>query len=416
VSIRKRNWVNKDGQQEAWVVDYRDQQGNRRLRTFARKYEAVEFETKMRAEKRDGTHVPDSASVTVETAGKLWTDHCANEGLERTTVDQYRQHLELHIKPFLGPAKLSRLTVPRVRQFQDELRDGGRSPAMIRAVTGSLGALLADAQEQHLVVRNVVHEFRANRRRRHKDAHHRRHRKRLKVGIDIPTPDEARTFIAHLKEHWRPLLMTMVFTGLRGSEARGLRWIDLDLDKSELHVRQRADKYNQIGPPKSEEGQRTIPLPPMVKAELIKWKEKCPKRKTGRHDKVGKLEFVFPNGSGNIENHGNIMRRGLIPTMIAAGLVVPVLNDDGTPKLDEKRKPVMEAKYTGLHTLRHFFASWCINRKEDGGLALTPKMVQERLGHASIQMTLDTYGHLFPRQDDAEELAGAERLLIGETA
>ena len=49
------------------------------------------------------------------------------------------------------------------------------------------------------------------------------------------------------------------------------------------------------------------------------------------------------------------------------------------------------AKYTGMHSLRHFYASWCINRTKDGGLGLPPKNVQERLGHASITVTLDRY-------------------------
>jgi len=72
-----------------------------------------------------------------------------------------------------------------------------------------------------------------------------------------------------------------------------------------------------------------------------------------------------------------------------------------------------KAKYTGMHALRHFYASWCINRREDGGLELPLKTVQARLGHASIQMTADTYGHLFPRGDDGKELAKAERELLG---
>jgi integrase len=67
------------------------------------------------------------------------------------------------------------------------------------------------------------------------------------------------------------------------------------------------------------------------------------------------------------------------------------------------------AKYKGLHSLRHFYASWCINRRADGGLELPLKVVQARLGHASIQMTADVYGHLFPRIDDGSELAEAER-------
>ena len=75
-----------------------------------------------------------------------------------------------------------------------------------------------------------------------------------------------------------------------------------------------------------------------------------------------------------------------IPAQIAAGLMV-----DG------------KAKYTGLHSLRHFYASWCINRVKFGGLGLPPKEVQERLGHATISMTLDRYGHLF-KGDDASNL------------
>ena len=74
-------------------------------------------------------------------------------------------------------------------------------------------------------------------------------------------------------------------------------------------------------------------------------------------------------------------------------------------------KPV--AKYAGLHSLRHFYASWCINRRVDGGLELPLKLVQARLGHASIQMTADRYGHLFPRGDDGSELAVAERAFFG---
>jgi integrase len=55
---------------------------------------------------------------------------------------------------------------------------------------------------------------------------------------------------------------------------------------------------------------------------------------------------------------------------------------------------------------------WCINRRQDGSLELPPKMVQERLGHSSIIMTMDVYGHLFPRTDDADELAAAELKLL----
>jgi len=81
----------------------------------------------------------------------------------------------------------------------------------------------------------------------------------------------------------------------------------------------------------------------------------------------------------------------------------------GKPKLDDDGKPTVVAKSTGLHALRHFYASWCVNRKADGGLELPANLVQARLGHSSITVTLDTYGHLFPRGGDGAELAEAER-------
>jgi integrase len=67
----------------------------------------------------------------------------------------------------------------------------------------------------------------------------------------------------------------------------------------------------------------------------------------------------------------------------------------------------------GLHSLRHFFASWCINAKDSGGRELPPKAVQELLGHSTITMTLDIYGHMFPGTGDRDELNAAVRQLLG---
>ena len=70
------------------------------------------------------------------------------------------------------------------------------------------------------------------------------------------------------------------------------------------------------------------------------------------------------------------------------------------------------SKYA-LHAFRHFFASWCINPKDRGGRELPAKAVQEWLGHSSIKMTLDIYGHLFPRSSDSAEIAASEKALFG---
>jgi len=268
---------------------------------------------------------------------------------------------------------------------------------MVKKVMGSLGALLADAQERGLVARNVVRDLRGRRRRSKEKKANKRLKGRLKVGTDIPTRDEIKAIVEAAQGRWRPLIVTAIFTGLRASELRGLRWSDVDFSCRAIHVRQRADRFNVIGRPKSEAGERSVPLTPLVSSTLKEWKLACPKGGAG---------LVFPNNKGNVESLRNIVQRRLIPCEIAAGVSVP------TGKRAEDGKPIMRAKYPGLHTFRHFYASCCINRKEDGGLGLPPKVVQERLGHASISMTLDVYGHLFPRGDDADELAAAEKAIF----
>jgi integrase len=98
---------------------------------------------------------------------------------------------------------------------------------------------------------------------------------------------------------------------------------------------------------------------------------------------------------------------------VAAGVCTIVKDQDGKVVLDSKGEPVREPKYKDLHAMRHFYASWCINRKADGGLELPGKVIQERLGHSTIVMMMDTYGHLFPRGDDAAELAAAAQAYFG---
>ncbi|MBX5008159.1 tyrosine-type recombinase/integrase [Rhizobium lentis] len=411
MSVRKREWMTPKGvQKSAWVVDYTDAAGKRRLKTFQKKKAADSFAATASVEIREGVHVAESASVTVEEAGRLWIASTKAIGLERATIEDYQRHLRLHINPFIGGVKLPTLTIAKVRKFEDDLREGGRSPAMIKKVLVSLGTLLADAAEQGLIARNVVRE-RKKRRGSSDSRQEKRLKGKLKIGVDIPTREDIKALLGALKGRWRPMILVAIFCGLRASELRGLRWSDVDLEKREIHVRQRADRFNDIGRPKSETSERTVPAPPMVMNALKEWKLACPKRNSGKKDDAGEpimvLDLVFPNGTGKVEQLNNILRRGLHPAWIAAGVAVD------TGDVDEKGKPIMEPKYTGMHALRHFFASWCINRKEDGGLGLTPKMVQERMGHSTIALTMDRYSHLFPKDDDADELAAAEAVFLG---
>jgi hypothetical protein len=157
MSVRKRTWTGARGEQkEAWVVDYADQTGKRRLKTFAKKRAADNFAATANVEIRAGIHTADSASLTVAEAGRLWIDTAekgspGREPLERATVAAYRQHLKLHIEPYLGNMKLSHLSAPMIREFEDKLARGEvpagaepqpRSPAMVRKVRVSLSSLV----------------------------------------------------------------------------------------------------------------------------------------------------------------------------------------------------------------------------------------------------------------------------------
>jgi integrase len=410
MSVRKRTWTNAKGEtKDAWVVDYVDQQGLRHIETFARKKEADERHAAIKVEVSKGIHTPSSRSITVSQAANDWLNFIELEERERSTLALYRQVVEQHIVPRIGKEKLAKLTNPRINAFRDELlRTCSRRLA--KRVLTNLKSILRDAQRRGNVAQNVADGVTI--------AADKRGDGRLEVGIDIPTPTEISKILAAAAPGWkRALLVTAVFTGLRSSELRGLRWTDVDLAKGELQVRQRADRYNAIGRPKSRLSTRTIPIGPFVVNTLREWKLKCPGRDTGKKDAeenpIKEQHLVFPTRTGRIASRSNIIIAVLWPTQIAANVTAPVLDGDGKPVIAKDGSPAAKAKYTGLHALRHFYASWCINRKVDGGLELPAKMVQERLGHANIAMTLDTYGHLFPRGDDGKELAEAELRLIG---
>lgn len=411
MSVRKRSWTTPKGiEKSAWVVDYVDTKGKRRLKTFKLKKEADAFASKADVEVREGTHVADRDTVTVKKAGEFWIATGEGEGLERSTINQRKRHLKFHIEPFIGDTLLSKVDA---RAFQDTLRAEGRSAAMVKKALGSLGSIFADAIERKLATRNPVRDMRRSRKGKDRRSE-KRQKGRLKVGEDIPSRDEVKALVAALSGRWRPLLLTAIFAGLRSSEIRGLRWQDVDLERREIRVHQRADEFGEIGPPKSEAGERTIPIPPIVVNALREWKLAYSRPVIGKNEDGKPIRedarpshLVFANGSGKVESHANIVNRGLVPAMLAAGVSLRI------EEKDKDGKPIFKAKYTGLHSLRHFYASWLINRPADGGLGLPLKVVQERMGHSSITMTADTYGHLFPRGDDADELAAAENALLG---
>lgn len=287
---------------------------------------------------------------TIAEAAKLWLRRCEIEKLERATMHSYRGHVRNHIEPKMGQLLLKELTVADVREFLDTMLIES-TRAMAKKCLTTLRSIINAAIERGLVAHNVAREAKLRRTSRHDPDR------------VFPTKDEIRALIANAPAKHLPLIMTAIFTGMRMSELRGLTWDAIDFDRSIITVRKRADRYCEMGNTKSKAARRDIPVGPQLAQVLKGWKPACP---------TGELDLVFPNGVGKVETHSNIYNRVFKPLMTGCDIV----DSDGTPRFS-------------MHALRHAAASLFIEQ------GWPPKKIQTMLGHSSITMTYDVYGHLF---------------------
>jgi integrase len=384
-TIRKRAWITGKGERrEAWRVRYVDQHGKTCTRQFDLKRDAEAFRIKAEGEVSAGIHTADSASITVADAADLWIAKAELRKRDRGTLKGYRELRDRHIVPLIGKEKLSRLTTPDVVAYRDALLET-RSPAMTRKAVRALSMILNVAMERGKVAQNVA----------------------ASVKVEISGRDRKSKIVIPPREHLRALLeaaarldnddprlsvllRVAMLAGLRSSELRGLSWADVDLTEQTITVSQRADRWNDMGAPKSDAGHRTVPIGPALVQALRKWKLRCPLSATG---------LVFPNRRGKPMSQHRIIER-FLAVQVEAGLAID------TGRKDAKDSPIWRARY-GLHSLRHAAASAWIRQ----GIDL--KRLQVWIGHATIQLTIDTYGHLITdAQADAALAGGAEAALF----
>lgn len=386
--VRKRAWTSPKGEAKtAWIVDYTDGAGTRRYKQFAQKKAADAYLATVITELQGGVHIAASKGITVKSAADNWIKRARRENLEPATIDSYEQHVRLHIEPFLAERKLSSLTKPEIETFRDQLLENGRSHDMASRVVRSLSGIISEAERLGQASRNVAKGVRVRNAKRHK------------TRPVIPTKGELARLVnaAETVRHGdKAMMMILIFAGLRASELRALQWRHIDLHAKTIEIDQRADRKNIIGPPKSASGYRTIPIPDQLVSELRRWRLRCP---------PSDLDLVFPSAAGTPQFHANIVSRFLHPVQIAAG-ITRQKKVRGVPQFDDDGAPVIEGIYT-LHCYRHAAASLWIDQRAE------PKQVQKWMGHHSIVVTYDTYGHLFPDADDVSALLtrAASRLL-----
>jgi integrase len=126
--------MTKTGEHSAWVADYfapgPNGERQRHSKTFKTRREATAWLANTVVEIKQGVHTPAHKSPTVLAAGEQWIQQAVNDGLERSTVAQYRQHLRFHIRPFIGPRWSAGPSRPSDRSSRRRW-PGARSAAML---------------------------------------------------------------------------------------------------------------------------------------------------------------------------------------------------------------------------------------------------------------------------------------------
>lgn len=287
--------------------------------------------------------------------------------MTRKMLTVYKGHVNNHIlHPDHGLAhrKLSQLTPRSVGDFRDRLRTAGVTVPTARKILSTLHSALDYAISQDWVATNAAHGSRVIGPRNEGSKK-----------ITPPSKKDLRAILDAADEDFRLMLLFAASTGARAGEQWAARWRDVDLQNDKLHIGRRVDAYGEEGAPKSAAGVRTIPISNQLTAMLKAWKLKS---KFKRPD-----DLIFPNSEGTYLGHDNLIKRRFLPLFDAL---------DAAHKDDPTNSPPPPSRFN-WHALRHFAVSCWI----EAGFA--PKTVQTFAGHASLQVTMDRYGHLFPSED-----------------
>jgi integrase len=358
--------VTRDEQRGTWffVVDLTSPDGRRRQvrrRGFETKKAATAAERRILDDADHGIHV-DRSRLTL---GQFLVDHWLPgraAQLRPSTVEAYSIAATKWIIPKLGAVKLQQLDPAMVAQFVASILADGRSPKYVRNIHGVLRKALADARRLGLVRANAAADVELPQVRRG----------------DLRAWDGeqlARFLHSVAGDRLGPLWRFLVATGVRRGEALGLRWSDVDLDAGSVQIRRsRVVAGGRVveGAPKTKAGQRSIAIDAATAAVLRSWKSSQSAERLVMGAGWGNdVDCVFTQPDGT----------PLYPQTITATFKRISL-DLGLPTI-------------GVHGLRHSSATMMISS------GLSPKVVSQRLGHATVAITLDTYSHVLPAHDQA---------------
>lgn len=367
-----RGCVTKKNNRYYVVIDLGRDERDRRKRKwhggYRTKREAEQALSVILASVGDGTYVTPDRRRLGAYMREEWLP-AVRESVRSSTWDSYQRNIVLHISPRLGSVPLQKLTTAHVNRFYaDLLREGrsdgsgGLSAKTVRYVHTILHKALGDAVAWNLVPRNVASVARVP--------------KVAAAGTSMRTwtSEQLRWFLdgVHDDRMYAAWLVSAT-TGMRRGEVLGLRWEDVDFERARLSIRQTivSVAYKvEFSTPKTARGRRSLALDTTTVKALRSHRAQQATERLAWGEAYDDNDLVFPREDGR-------------PT-----------HPDRFTQMFERASASCSLPRIRLHDLRHTYATLSLQA------GVHPKVVSERLGHATVAFTLDVYSHAVPAMEE----------------
>ena len=290
-----------------------------------------------------------------------WLETVAKIRVTEKTLRGYEQSTRLYLVPVLGKTSLDRITPDQVQSLYHEMTEKGLASATVKSAHAVLNSAMKQAVKWGKIVRNPAELVDLPRKEQNE--------------MKVLNVDQTKKFLeAAICNRMKSLFTLLIVTGMRPGEALALKWSDIDFEKKRITINRSLSRVGgkwSLKEPKTSRGRRSVPVPQEVLEDLIELKgmqEEEKKKKQDYHD----YGFVYATSSGEPFSDRNINRQ----------YFKPLLKDAGLPDIR-------------LYDLRHTCATLLFSLGEN------PKIVSERLGHADVALTLNTYSHVLPDMQES---------------
>lgn len=337
------------------------------------KKDATKFLTAKLREKDQGVFI-EPASMSLNEFLDRWLEEIAKQKLRERTFDNYESLLRCHVRYKIGANRLCDIQAIEIQKLYNEMKKVKFSPKTIRHVHNVLSSALKQAVRWKMLVQNPCDLCELPRQE--------------KSEMMYFTPQETIKFLEVAKDDKLFLVFFVALeTGMRPEEYLALQWRDVDFENKTVVVRRALVARKGGGfiftEPKTARSRRTIPLSNSVISALKFHRRTQLEGRLKHGSEYQNYDLIFASERGTPIMHRNLLRRHFKPILEKA-------------KLPDIR----------LYDLRHTTATLLLSTGEN------PKVVSERLGHASIVLTLDTYSHVLPNMQK-EATGKLERMLYG---